>query len=168
MVKKTLGKIILLLLAIGVCLLAGYIGSMYTAPAIPGWYAGLQKPDFSPPSWVFAPVWTALYILMGISLYLLLAEGIKNNEVLVGVVLFALQLLVNTGWSYLFFGLHSTFFGFIGAVALWFLILTTMIQTFRVTVAGGALLIPYFLWVTFATILCYTIMTMNPVSYGLF
>lgn len=168
MVKKTLGKIILLLLAIGICLLAGSIGSVFTTPAIPTWYAGLAKPDFTPPSWIFAPVWTALYLLMGVSLYLLLSEGIRNKEVLVAVVLFLLQLVLNTGWSFLFFGLHSTFFGFIGIIALWVLILCTMIQEFRVTVVGGALLIPYFLWVSFAAVLCYTIMAMNPVSYGLF
>ncbi|MCK9581035.1 MAG: tryptophan-rich sensory protein [Methanoregula sp.] len=167
MVKKTLGKIILLLLAIGICLLAGYIGSIFTIPAIPTWYAGLAKPDFSPPAWVFAPVWTVLYILMGISLFLLLRQGIKNKKVLFALVLFILQLILNTGWSYLFFGLQSTFLGFMGIIALWLVLLCTMIQEFRVTVAGGALLIPYFLWVTFATYLCYTVMMMNPVSYGL-
>lgn len=168
MVKNILGKIILLALAVGLCLGAGYIGSMYTTPSIPTWYAGLQKPDFTPPSWVFAPVWTALYILMGISLYLIIQHGLKDSEALYALIFFAAQLAFNVAWSYVFFGLHSTFFGLMCIIALWCLILCTMVQAFRVSAASGALLIPYFLWVTFATILNYTIMTMNPVNYVIF
>ncbi|NMB77808.1 MAG: tryptophan-rich sensory protein, partial [Methanomicrobiales archaeon] len=83
-------------------------------------------------------------------------------------IFFVAQLGFNVAWSYLFFGLHSTFFGLMCIIALWCLILCTMVQTFRFSVAGGALMIPYFLWVSFATILTYTVMTMNPVSYILF
>jgi translocator protein len=168
MVKETLKKIVLLLLALGLCLGTGYVGSLYTTPAIPAWFDHLEKPDFSPPSWVFAPVWTFLYILMGVSLFLLIQEGIRNKEVFFALIFFAAQLAFNFGWTYAFFGLHSTFFGLMCIIALWFLILCTMVQTFRVSVAGGALLIPYFLWVTFATFLNYSIMTMNPVNYVLF
>jgi tryptophan-rich sensory protein len=168
MVKKLLKKIVLLVFALGICLLAGYAGSLYTAPSIPTWYESLNKPDFQPPSWLFAPVWTALYILMGLSLYLLLQNGIPNKEVLFGLIFFISQLAFNVGWSYVFFGLHSSLFGLMCILALWCLILCTMIQTFRVTVVGGALLIPYLVWVTYATILNYYIMVMNPVSYILF
>ncbi len=124
-------KILTFIIAIGICLLAGYIGSYYTAPAIPTWYAGLQKPDLTPPSWVFAPVWTALYILMGISLYLIVQSGLKNPEVQLGLILFLFQLIVNIGWSFFFFGLQSTFFGFMAIVLLWAVLLCTIIQLFR-------------------------------------
>jgi tryptophan-rich sensory protein len=106
-------KILYFVIAVGICLLAGYIGSYYTTPAIPTWYAGLQKPDINPPSWVFAPVWTVLYILMGISLYLILQSNLKSQEVQFGLILFIFQLMVNIGWSFFFFGLQSTFFGFL-------------------------------------------------------
>ncbi len=112
-------KILTFVIAIGICLLAGYIGSYYTTPAITTWYAGLHKPDFTPPSSVFAPVWTSLFILMGISLYLVVQSGLKNPEVQFGLVLFIFQLIVNIGWSFAFFGLHSTFFGFMVIVLLW-------------------------------------------------
>lgn len=168
MVKKILTKIVLFVFALGICLLAGYAGSQYTAPSIPTWYESLNKPDFTPPSWLFAPVWTALFVMMGFSFYLLLQNGIANKEVLFGLVFFIAQLAFNVGWSYVFFGLHSTFFGLMCIIALWCLILCTMIQTFRVTVIGGALLIPYLVWVSYAAVLNYFIMTMNPVSYVLF
>ena len=111
-------KILTFVIAVGICLLAGYIGSYYTTPAIPTWYPGLQKPDINPPSWVFAPVWTFLFILMGISLYLILQSDLKNQEVQFGLILFIFHLMVNIGWSFFFFGLHSTFFGFLAIVLL--------------------------------------------------
>ena len=161
-VIKTIKKVICLVLAIGICLLAGYVGSMYTTPAIPTWYAGLQKPDLTPPSWVFAPVWTALYVLMGISLYLILLSGINKGEVLIGLVLFLIQLGLNVGWSYTFFGWHSIFFAFLCILALWAFLLCTIIQVSRFSVIGAALLIPCLLWISFAAYLNYAIMVLNP------
>ena len=78
-------------MAVGICLFAGYLGSLYTTPSIPTWYAGLHKPELNPPSWIFEPVWTALYILMGISLYLIWQSGIAKKEVFLGFILFAIQ-----------------------------------------------------------------------------
>jgi benzodiazapine receptor len=158
---KTLKKVICLVLAIGFCLLAGYVGSMYTTPSIPTWYAGLQKPDLTPPAWVFAPVWTALYILMGISLYLILQSGITKGEVIIGLVLFILQLGLNIGWSYTFFGWHAIFFAFLCIIALWAFLLCTIIQISRFSIIGAALLIPYLLWISFAAYLNYAIMVLN-------
>ena len=106
--------------------------------------------------------------MMGLSLYLILQHGIKDKEALFALIFFISQLVFNVAWSFFFFGLQSTFFGLMCIVALWCLLLCTLIQTFRVSVAGGALLIPYLLWVTFAVILNYFIMTMNPVNYVLF
>jgi benzodiazapine receptor len=161
-VIKTIKKVICLVLAIGICLLAGYVGSMYTTPSIPTWYAGLQKPDLTPPSWVFGPVWTTLYILMGFSLYLIWQSGITKGEVFIGLVLFMLQLGLNIGWSYLFFGWHAIFFAFMFIIALWAFLLCTIIQVSRFSIIGGAVLIPYLLWISFAAYLNYAIMVMNP------
>jgi benzodiazapine receptor len=160
-------KILTLIFAVSICLLAGYVGSYYTTPAIPTWYAGLQKPDITPPSWVFAPVWTALYILMGISLFLILQSDLKIQEVQFGLILFIFQLMVNIGWSFFFFGLHSTFFGFLAIVLLWAVLLCTIIQVWRFSIPAAVLLIPYFVWVSFAGYLNYEILVLNPAIFGI-
>ena len=160
-------KIIYFVLAIGICLLAGYIGSYYTEPELATWYAGLQKPDLTPPSWIFAPVWTVLFILMGISLYLIIDAGLKNPEVKVALVLFLFQLALNVGWSFFFFGRHSTFYGFLAIVLLWAILLCTIIQVFRISFPAALLLLPALVWITFAAVLNYLIMTMNPASFGI-
>jgi translocator protein len=160
-------KILLLCLAIGLCLLAGYIGAYVTTPSIPTWYAGLQKPDLNPPAWVFAPVWTALYVMMGISLYLMLLQGFQSRDVQFGVALFVFQLFLNVCWSFAFFSLHSIFLALMVIIALWAVLLCTLIQAFRVSAGAGALLIPYLTWVSFALYLNYAIMLLNPGSPGM-
>jgi benzodiazapine receptor len=160
-------KIIYFIMAIGICLLAGYIASYYTTPEIPTWYDSLQKPDLTPPSWVFGPVWTVLYILMGLSLYLIIQSGLKNPEVKVGLVLFIFQLVVSVGWSYFFFGLHSTFYGLLAIVLLWTMLLCTIIQVFRISFGAALLLLPVLVWITFAAVLNYQIMMLNPASFGI-
>jgi translocator protein len=165
--KTFLRKIFILCIALGICLLAGYIGSYFTVPSIPTWYAGLVKPDLTPPSWVFAPVWTALYVMMGLSLYLMLLQGLNNRDVLFGVVLFAFQLLLNVSWSFAFFSMHSLFLALMVIIALWAILLCTVIQAFRVTAGAGAFLLPYFIWVSFAMYLNYALMQLNPASLGM-
>jgi translocator protein len=160
-------KIIYFVIAVGICLLAGYIGSYYTTPEIPTWYTSLQKPDLSPQSWVFGPVWTVLYILMGLSLYLIIRSGLKNPEVKVGLVLFIFQLVVSVGWSFFFFGLHSTFYGFLAIVLFWTMLLCTIIQVFRVSFGAALLLLPVLVWITFVAYLNYAIMMLNPSSFGI-
>jgi translocator protein len=167
MTANTAGKkILILILSLGICLLASYIAALYTTPSLP-WYTGLIKPDLTPPVWIFAPVWSVLYIMMGLSLYTIIRAGIHRKDVMLGLVLFALQLLLNVAWSYVFFGLHSTFFGFIALVALWAILLCTVIQLLRFSVGAAALLLPYLFWVTFAAFLNYLIMTLNPISYAI-
>jgi tryptophan-rich sensory protein len=160
-------KIIYLVIAVGICLLAGYVASYYTTPEIPTWYASLQKPDLTPPSWVFGPIWTVLYIFMGFSLYLIIQSGLKNPEVQVALVLFMSQLVLNVGWSFLFFGWHSTFYGFLAIVLLWALLLCTIIQVFRFSFGAALLLMPVLVWITFAAVLNYLIMMLNPASFGI-
>ncbi len=160
-------KIIYLVIAVGVCLLAGYIASYYTTPEIPTWYESLQKPDLTPPSWVFGPVWTILYIFMGFSLYLIIQSGLKNPEVKIALALFIFQLALNVGWSFFFFARHSTFYGFLAIVLLWAILLCTIIQVFRISFGAALLLLPVLVWITFAAVLNYQIMMLNPASFGI-
>jgi tryptophan-rich sensory protein len=160
-------KILLFVIALGICLLAMYIGSYYTTPEIPTWYASLQKPDLTPPSWVFAPVWTVLFIFMGFSLYWILESGVKNQEAKLGLILFIFQLVLNVGWSFFFFGLHSTFFSFLIIVMLWAVLICTIVQVFRFSIPAAAILIPYIGWVSFAAYLNYAILILNPAYFGI-
>lgn len=151
-----------LLVSIIICLLAGAIGSIFTSSSLESWYLLLEKPAFNPPSWVFFPVWTTLYVLMGISLYLVWEKGLQQKEVRVGVFLFGLQLGLNILWSFLFFGLQSPYLAFLEILLLWLAILLTAIQFWKVSKAASYLLIPYLLWVSFAALLNYQIWVLNP------
>lgn len=133
------------------CLFAGGIGSTFTIPAIPEWYAALNKPSFSPPNGVFAPVWTILYIMMGLGAALVWKKGLQNPKVRAALVIFLIQLVLNMLWSVLFFGLRSPLYGLVDILFLWGMILVTIAQFSKVSVPAALLLIPYVLWVTFAT-----------------
>jgi len=151
-----------LLVSIIICLLAGVIGSVFTSSSLESWYFLLEKPAFNPPSWVFFPVWTTLYALMGISLYLVWEKGLQQKEVKVGVFLFGLQLGLNILWSFLFFGLQSPYLAFLEILLLWLAILLTAIQFWKVSKVASYLLMPYLLWVSFAALLNYRIWVLNP------
>ncbi|HLE06065.1 MAG TPA: TspO/MBR family protein [Candidatus Nanoarchaeia archaeon] len=138
-----------LLLCIVITQSAGVIGSIFTIPAIPTWYESLNRTPINPPDWLFAPMWTTLYLLMGVSLYLIL--GKKNNKI--GLTLFYIQLGLNALWSVLFFGLKSITAGVIEIVFLWFFVLFTIIEFRQLDKRAAYLLIPYIAWVTIATIL---------------
>lgn len=148
-----------LIICILLCLSAGLIGSIFTMPAINSWYIYLNKPSFNPPGWLFGPVWTTLYILMGISLYLFLNS--KKKKPLYSIDVFALQLLLNFMWSIIFFGFKNILFAFINIFFLWVLILMTILKFYKVNKTSGLLLIPYLLWVTFAAILNFSILILN-------
>ena len=138
-----------------ICNLAGAIGSLFTIPAIPGWYASLSKPSFSPPSWLFGPVWTILYVLMGISAYLVWRKGWQKKPVRAALALFALQLFLNALWSILFFGLRSPLYGLAGIAFLWLSILLAMRAFYAIDRRAAYLLLPYIAWVSFAALLNY-------------
>lgn len=150
-----------LLACVIICQLAGIIGSLFTSSSLDSWYLLLEKPTFNPPSWVFFPVWTILYTLMGISLYLVWEKGLQYREVKAGVFLFGLQLILNTIWSLLFFGLRSPYYAFLEILVLWVAILLTIIQFWKISKPASLLLIPYILWVSFATLLNYQIWILN-------
>ena len=157
-----LNKIIRLIAAIAICQLTGAIGSLFTMPAIATWYATLQKPWFTPPSWLFAPVWITLYTLLGISFYLAWEKGMKNKKVRVALIAFGVQLALNTIWSILFFGLRSPSYGFIGIAALWAAIAATILRFYKISRKAAMLLLPYIAWVTIAVALNYYVLVLNP------
>jgi benzodiazapine receptor len=150
-----------LVLFIVLCEIAGVIGSLFTTPSIPTWYAGLRKPDLAPPNWVFAPVWTTLYALMGISLFIVWNKTQSRGFGRVGISTFILQLALNVLWSYLFFGLQSPFLGIIEITILWFAIAATSVLFSKISRTAGLILLPYLAWVSFAGYLNYMIFTMN-------
>jgi tryptophan-rich sensory protein len=149
-----------LAVSIVLCLLAGGIGSIFTAKSIPTWYKDLKKPSFNPPNWIFGPVWTTLYILMGISAYLVWTSG-WNSAVKVALAVFAVQLILNTAWSIIFFGLQNPFVAFVEIIFMWLAIFATIVLFYRISPTAAYLLVPYLLWVSFASALNFAIWRLN-------
>lgn len=148
--------------AVLICQGAGFIGAVFTTPSIPTWYASLEKPFFNPPNWLFFPVWTTLYTLMGISAFLVWRKGIRDRQVRIALGIFVAQLILNSLWSIVFFGLHALLGGLMVIVVLWIAILLSIITFFRLSKLAGVLLIPYVLWVSFATVLNFSLWQLNP------
>ncbi|MDZ4243482.1 MAG: TspO/MBR family protein [Candidatus Doudnabacteria bacterium] len=145
---------------------AGAIGSVFTAPSIAGWYAGLVRPALNPPAWVFGPVWTTLFALMGVSAWLIwkrLDSRLRGNDKRIKIALgiFLGQLVLNTLWSIIFFGLNSPGGALIEIVFLWLAILATIVAFYKISKPAAWLLVPYILWVSFAMYLNYAIWTLN-------
>jgi tryptophan-rich sensory protein len=150
-----------LIIAILLCNLIGGLGAIFTVTGSGSWYAGLTKSALNPPNWVFGPAWTVLFILMGIALYFVWVEGTEKKKVQVALAAFFVQLGLNLLWSYLFFGLQSPFLGFMEILLLWIAICMTIITFYKVRREAAVLLIPYLLWVSFATYLTYQVMVLN-------
>jgi benzodiazapine receptor len=158
MMRRDIWKLVVSIVA---CLAAGAIGSIFTRSAIPTWFATLEKPVFSPPNWLFAPVWTLLYILMGIAAFLVWRKGLENRQVRTALIIFLIQLILNVLWSVVFFGLESPLLGLVVILFLWVAILVTVIQFFKISRTASVLLWPYLLWVTFAAVLNSSIWLLN-------
>jgi len=179
-----LGNTIKLLLSIIFCEFVGVIGASYTTSEITGWYTSLKKPFFNPPNWIFGPVWTILFILMGVSLYLVWSNKFEiKNQILKSnkkiwnewskrfwtgswqktniVAIFCTQLFLNILWSVIFFTGHNPGLAFFELLMLWFAILYTIFNFYRVSKTAAYLLIPYILWVSFAGVLNFTIWIIN-------
>lgn len=154
-----MAKYIKLLTAVGVCELAGIIGTPFTVSAIPDWYAFLNKPFFSPPNFLFGPVWTALYFLMGVSLYLIWTS--KNKFKKNALRIFFIQLSLNAVWSIIFFGLKNPSLALADIIALWITITLTIKAFYKISRPASYLLIPYILWVSFAFFLNLFIVILN-------
>lgn len=148
-----------LIISILLPLAVGGLGSFFTISAIPTWYAALNKPFFSPPNWVFGPIWTTLYVLMGISLYLLWTTNKKGKEK--AIKLFFVQLSLNFFWSVIFFGTHNIALAFVEIVALWIFIFLTIRQSLLVSKPAVYFLYPYIIWVTIASVLNLSILLLN-------
>ncbi len=147
-----------LIVSIAVCLGAAGLGSLLTTPALRPWYAGLSKPRWTPPNWLFGPVWTILFIAMAIAAWLIWR---KLGLTAAPMRLFLLQLLLNVAWSALFFGLRSPGLAFAEIVILWFAILATSIEFWKAVRVAGWLLLPYLVWVSYAAALNFSIWRLN-------
>jgi len=152
-ILKLVGSILL-------CQLAGFLGSLFTTPAIPTWYQTLNKPFFTPPNWIFSPVWIGLFILMGVSLFLVWRRS-DHPQFKPALIFFFVQLILNTLWSIAFFGLKSPLLGLVDIILLWIAILLTILNFFKVSKWAGALLLPYLIWVSFAALLNVSLWVLN-------
>ena len=158
------GDTLKLVVSIVVCQLAGMIGGLFTASSVDTWYATLTKPAFNPPNWLFSPVWITLYVLMAVALFLVWRQGLQIEGVKSALIVFGLQLALNTLWSLLFFGLKMPLLAFIEIVVLWCLILITIFKFKKISKIAGLLLIPYLLWVSFAAVLNFFLWYLNRTS----
>lgn len=148
-------------ISVVICLVAGFTSGSLTADGIQNWYSTLNKPFFNPPNWIFAPVWTILYILIGIAVAMIWHKGFKQNGVKIAIGLFISQFVVNLLWSPIFFNLQAPTIALIIIIILWFLILMTIMHFNKLDKIAGRLMIPYLLWVSFATILNGAIVYLN-------
>ncbi len=150
-----------LIISLALPQLAGLIGSLFTAPAIATWYAGLSKPGFSPPNWLFGPTWVTLYLLMGISVYLIWQKVGKIQEARKAVRLFWIHLVFNAIWSPIFFGLKNPGLALVNIIIIWLLIIVLMTKFWKINKWSTHLLIPYLFWVSLASVLNYFIWYLN-------
>ena len=153
-------KLQTLIISVLIPLAAGFVGSLFTTPSIPTWYATLNKPSFNPPSYLFAPVWTFLFILIGLAFYLVVTTKTKKSKKFAYKVYFT-QITLNTLWSILFFGLQNPALALIEILILWSTILANIYYFYKIKKDAALLLIPYLLWVTFATLLNFSIWQLN-------
>jgi len=140
---------------------AALLGSLFTRNAVSDWYANLNKPIFTPPDWLFGPVWTALYLLMALSALLVWHKGLENPAVRIALALFLVQLILNALWTPLFFGLKMLLVAFIEILLLLTAIGLTIMAFARVSIPAALLLLPYILWTSFAAVLNFSIWLLN-------
>jgi translocator protein len=153
-------KLPLLLVCLILTLSAGFIAGMATSGSIDGWYTTINKPSFNPPNYLFGPVWTSLYLLMGISLYLIIISA-PQKEKRKALVLFVIQLVLNFLWSFIFFRFNHLLFASIEIVLMWVFIILMIIQFRKINTIAAWLNIPYLAWVSFASVLTLTIYVIN-------
>lgn len=157
-----MNKITKIIVTVAICLAVGYFSGMETRSAILDWYPTLVKPSFTPPNWVFAPVWTLLYIMMGVAAGLVWDRfSFDKGAVKKALVFFIVQLVLNAIWSYLFFGLHNPMLAGLEIILLWLMIYETYFQFTKINKVAGYLLVPYLVWVAFAAVLNASIWWLN-------
>jgi len=158
MEKSLLLKI---LLCVVICIVIGSLSGITTGNSINTWYATLNKPSFNPPNWIFGPMWTLLYILMGVSVALVWHSGLSNLLVRSAIYLFVTQLILNAFWSITFFGMQNPLLALVNIIVLLILIVTCIFYFKRINKLAAWLLVPYLLWVSFATLLNLSIVILN-------
>lgn len=145
-------NIIKLIVSLLIPLSVGAVAGMFTSQAVPNWYASLNRPSFSPPNWVFGPVWTSLYILLGFSFFLVWKENPSQKRNL-AIKIFAIQMLLNFAWSFIFFYFNMIGLALLEIILLWISIVAMIYLFYKIKPISAYLNIPYLLWVSFATVL---------------
>lgn len=148
-----------LIISLALPQLMGGLGAFFTFSSVNSWFVTLNKPSWNPPSWLFGPVWTLLYVLMGIACYLIWKSDHPQKKAL--LKLYAVQLILNALWSPAFFGMQSPFLGLMVIIPLWIAIVLCIVQFKKVSLLASGLMVPYLLWVTFATALNTAIFVLN-------
>jgi len=156
-----MAKIGRLICSVSACLLTGFLGSYATRDSITTWYAELSRPSFTPPGWTFGVVWPVLYVMMGISAFLIWNVGIDRPQVKVALGVFALQLILNGLWTPIFFGQHLIGLALVEIIMMWAAILLTILVFWRVSKPAALLLLPYIFWVSFAVVLNASLFLLN-------
>lgn len=154
-------KIIRLIVAVGLPLAVGSIAGLFTASSVKGWFITLNKPSFNPPGWLFAPVWTILYILMGIAFYMIWNKDVAANLKRKAMLFYFAQLVLNFCWSFIFFYAKQPGWALVDIILLWLLIVGTIYWFSKISKPAAWLLVPYILWVSFATVLNFAIWKLN-------
>lgn len=154
-------KFLKLIVSEVICFGAAALGTLFTISAIPTWYSTLNKPLFSPPNWLFGPVWTLLYFLMGISLYLIWKKGTKNKKVREALMIFGVQLFLNAIWSPIFFGAKNLLLALFVIILMWMFIVKTIGVFKPINKMSAYLLYPYLAWVSFASVLNFSVWMLN-------
>jgi len=155
-----------LVISVALPLAVGGLSGYATARGVSTWYPTLIKPSFNPPAWVFGPVWTLLYIMMGIAAFLVWRRGLDADGVKIALTVFAIQLALNGLWSILFFGLQAPGWALAEIILLWMAIGTATLLFWRVDPTAGLLLLPYWAWVSFATVLNASLWWLNRSAPG--
>ncbi|RYD94016.1 MAG: tryptophan-rich sensory protein [Sphingobacteriales bacterium] len=149
------------IICLAIPLAIGVTASYFTTPEIPGWYAGLKKPSFNPPNWLFAPVWTILYIMMGVASYLVWAKRDTKQTYYNARSMYVMSLVANFGWSFVFFSQHNLFGGLAILFFLLIFIISSIVYFKKFSNTAMWLMVPYLVWVCFAALLNYSIFTLN-------
>ena len=147
--------------SIAICAGAAIIGYLVTRKPVDSWYLKIIKPSFSPPDWIFGPVWSVLYLMMGISLYLVWFQETLGVYIKTALIIFGIQLFLNIAWSFFFFRAHSPLFALFDIAFLWLAIVFTIIYFYPISFVAAWLLVPYLIWVSFASILNYSVWRLN-------
>lgn len=156
-----MNNVVKFIIAVAIPLLVGSLSGFFTVTGVESWYQTIEKPSWNPPNWIFGPVWTTLYIMIGIALFLVWKEDTSEELKKIAFNLFAVQLILNFFWSFIFFTQQQPGWALVEIIAMWFFILMTIFAFAQVNKTAAWLLVPYISWVSFAIILNYTIWQLN-------